>query len=257
MSSALYTLYFNRKVSEMSEDIYYRDFDSENPASSVAKIIVAAASRCALSMIRSLKYASEEIQDRFFSLLTPSVLWSFCLILVGWLIASVIGGAVGAAVNALLLAYGLYQIWEDLKAVWDNLKAWPVSFWNAKNDAELEEAAKQFAVVLGTGGWLVIEAVITHKAFKTVSRALEGRFKPPKASEREFQRAKERREQSKARQVLETAKAGAKARGAEDLARKAEIPTAIIVGGVAAVAVAGVLAWAASSGSDAGATREP
>lgn len=255
MSSALYQLYFNRQISELSEDIYYRDFDSENPATSAAKIFVAASARCAYSIIWSLKYASEEITDRFLALLNPSVLWSFCLILVGWLIASVIGGALGAAVNALLLAYGLYQIWDDIKAIWENLKSWPVAFWNAKNDKELEEAAKQFAVILGTGGWLVIEAVITHKAFKTVSRALEGRFKPPRGTEREFQKARERSAQEKARRLAEKAATGIKARGAEDLAKKAEFPTAVIVGAAVVLVTGGIVALAASSGS--GGAREP
>jgi hypothetical protein len=249
-------LYFNRRVSELSEDIYYRDYDSENPTSSVAKIFVAASARCAYSMIWSLKYATEEIADRFLALLNPSVLWSFCLILVGWLIASVIGGAVGAAVNALLLAYGLYQIWDDIKAIWDNLKSWPVAFWNAKNDEELEEAAKQFAVILGTGGWLVIEAVITHKAFKTVSQALEGRFKPPRGTEREYQKAKERNAQEKARRLAEKAATGIKARGAEDLAKRAEIPAAVFIGAAVVVVTGAIVAVAASSGGSGGA-REP
>lgn len=256
MSSALYALYFNRKISELSDDIYYRDFDSENPATSAAKILVAAAARCAYSMIRSLGYVSEEIQDRFLSLLTPSALWSFCLIFVGWLIATVIGGALGAAVNALLLLYGLYQIWDDVKAVSANLMAWPVSFWNAKNDAELEESAKQFAVVLGTGGWLVIEAVVTHRAFKTVSGALEARFKPPRGTALELEKAKGRREQSKTKRAAEAIKTGLKARGTEDLAKKGEIPVAVIAGAAAVVVVGGLITWAATSGSSGGA-REP
>lgn len=254
MSSALYMLYFNRQISSLSDDIYYRDFDSASPAISAAKILVAASARCAYSMIRSLKYASEEIRDRFFGLFDPGVLWSFCLIVVGWLIASVIGGAVGAAVNALLLLYGLYQIWDDIKAVWENLKAWPVSFWNAKNDQELEEAAKQFAVILGTGGWLVLEAVVTHRAFKRVSKALGERFKAPEGTRREFEEAAKRREQERTKlrqRAAEVAQTAVKLRGAADLA-KGEFPTGLVAGAAAVVVVGGLVAWAASGPSGAG-----
>jgi hypothetical protein len=95
-------------------DLFYRGYDPNARITSAAKHLSAAAARFAVSMVRSIPHLPDAAWAEFKRLLTVDALWSLCLVLAGWLLATVVGGLVGLAVNALLIVYGLIELWEQI-----------------------------------------------------------------------------------------------------------------------------------------------
>ena len=104
--------------------VFYRDFSVESPITTGAQHLSAAATRLALSIVYSITELPDAIWQQFKELLNPDTLWGLALVVAAWLIATIIGGPIGAAINGLLAAYGLYELWPVVKAVVGDLWAW-------------------------------------------------------------------------------------------------------------------------------------
>ncbi len=169
-------------------DLYYRESDN------IAKHYSAAAARLAYSMVRAIPNLPEAAWREMQRLLTVESLWALCLVLAGWLIATVLGGAVGLAVNGLLIVYGLWELWDEIKAIANDLKEWAISAYYAKSEADLETAGQHFAQALAGGGLTVLEVVVTHRAFRAIETKISTRYPPPKELQKEYERAVRQRE---------------------------------------------------------------
>ena len=160
-------------------DIYYRGFDSNSPISSAGKHITAFATRLVLSILRSMKHLDDAAYDAFMKVVTVDNLWAMCLILGGWMLSTLIGGPVGAAVNAILLYLGVREFYERIAEIYTPLKDWLSAAYEAKNESDLEISAKHFATGLANGAITVIEFVVLHKLFKATESKLLKRFPAP------------------------------------------------------------------------------
>jgi hypothetical protein len=239
-------------------DLYYRGYDPHAPITSGAQHLSAAAARFAVSIVRSIPLLPDAVWAEFQRLLTVDALWSLCVVLAGWLVATVVGGPVGLAVNALLVVYGLVGLWEQLKDTAGALKAWAQRAYEAKDDREMDAAAQHFAQALSTGGLTVLEVVVTHRVFRAVEGKLRERFPTPGWLDAQYREAVKRRgqgrraeEKTKARElagrVADVVTSGARYEGAKRAAD--DVPTAAMVVGGAVLAAGAVLtvAWALST----------
>ncbi len=185
-------------------------------------------------------------------LLTVESLWALALVLAGWFIATVVGGLIGLAVTALLLVYGLRDLWHEVERVWDALQQWFTGWYEATTDAELQAAGQHLAMALSTGGLVVLQVVLTHKAFKLAEAPLRRRFAVPEWLRSKYEEAtRERRRASEAAREprrnttspVDAVLLVTKAHGARELAK--DFPTAPVVAGVlGVVAATGVTWWA-------------
>lgn len=236
-------------------DLFYRGYDPDARITSGAEHLSAAAARFSLSIILSIPHLPESAWTELQQMLTVSVLWSLSIVLAGWLIATVVGGLIGLAVNALLIAYGLVELWEQLKATAGELRDWAVAAYNAKSEADLDLAAQHFARALATGGITLLEVLVTHRVFRAVEGKLRTRFPSPEWLETKYEQAAEKREAGrraeKARTALEKATdvvtSGVRYEGATRAADA--VPTAAVVvgGAVLTVGAVAVVAWAAAA----------
>ena len=177
-------------------DLFYRGYDSASPVTSGAHHLSAAAARFALSVVRSIPHLPDAAWEEFQRLLTVNALWSLCLILAGWVIATVVGGLIGLAVNAVLIAYGLIELWEQIQAVSSALRGWAVTAYEAHDDAALDAAAQHFATALTKGGITLLEAIVTHRIFRTVEGRLRDRFPTPEWLGKQYEQAAKLREEA-------------------------------------------------------------
>lgn len=236
-------------------DIFYRGYDPNARITSAAQHLSAAASRLALSMVRSIPHLPEATWKEFQRLLTIEALWALCLILAGWLIATIVGGLVGLAVNAVLIAYGLIELWEQLKAVGGTLAAWAQTAYEAQAEADLDRAGEHFASALSKGGIVLVEILVTHRVFRSVEGRLCERFPVPDWLKGQYEEAAARREPPKreparspsteiAKRSVEVVASGSRYAGAKRVAE--EFPTAAVLAGGAALALGAVatLVWA-------------
>ena len=162
-------------------DLFYQGGDTEER-------LVAAAHRAAESILRSPKYLKRAVAEELLALLSPHALWGLCLVLAGWFLASVISGPIGLGVNVLLLAYGLWDLWERIEELYGLLKEWLWGFYSATTEAQLDKAGEHFAKALSKGGVTILELVLTHRAYRYASGKLVEKFPVP---ERLKQRVKE------------------------------------------------------------------
>lgn len=243
-------------------DIFYREFDANSPITSGAQYLAAAAGRIAKSILWSFPKLPRAGYEHLKSLVNVNTLWSLCIVIAAWVLATIVGGPVALALNGLLIAWGLYELWEQVKDSLNELKLWAYFAWNSRNEKELEVASQHFATFLAGGGLTVLELLVTHRLFRLAEVKIQERFKPPDWLSREYEaqvRARELREQEKkatgkdkapARPVeraVELAKrtaSGARLRGMEHAAN--EFPTgAVVVGGVLVVLTASAtMVWA-------------
>ena len=128
-------------------DLFYKGHDPAAPVTSGAQHLSAAAARFALSIVRSIPQLPEAAWVEFQRLLTVDALWSLCLILAGWVLATVVGGFIGLAVNALLIAYGLVELWEQIQDVGHALRQWAVTAYEATTETALDDVACEFPIV--------------------------------------------------------------------------------------------------------------
>lgn len=236
-------------------DLFYRGYDSNARITSAVQHLSAAASRLALSMVRSIPHLPEAVWTEFQRLLSVETLWALCLILAGWLVATIVGGLVGLAVNAVLIAYGLAELWDEIKATGGSIKAWAQTAYEARGEADLDLASKHFATAISQGGIVLLEVLVTHRVFRTVERRLRERFPMPDWLKGQYEEAATRREKPKsestrakrtelAERTVEIAASGSRYVGAKRAAQ--DFPTAAVLAGGAALAVGSiaVLVWA-------------
>ena len=160
-------------------DVFYRGFDSGSPITTGAKHLTAAAGRLMLSMINSIKYMDDAALAAFLKVVNVKNIWGLALILTGWLIVSLIGGPIGAAVNALLLYIGIKEIYSRISEIYQPLKDWLIKSYEAKDEAALDDAGKSFATGFANGVVTILEFVVLHRIFRAAEAALSKRFPPP------------------------------------------------------------------------------
>lgn len=232
-------------------------FDAARPITTAIDILRAVAGRIALSMVRSVKYLPQSMLGAVEGILSPSHLWTLAIVLAAWIVASIVGGPVAAAINGILLVYGLWELYHQLSGTWEALKRWAQTAYSARSDSELDTAAQLFAQVLSQGGLTILEAIVTHRVFTKVSGTLSKRVARPEWLDREYETARRKigeRERDTASQattepprprraIVETVKAAATTAAGAGLAgppHEGSFPTAIVVGGVGAVVLLGV-----------------
>lgn len=177
-------------------DLFYKGYDPAAPITSGAQHLSAAAARFAVSIVRSIPHLPDAAWEEFQRLLSVNALWSLCVVLAGWVIATVVGGLIGLAVNALLIAYGLLELWEQIQEVGHALREWAVTAYEAQSDTELDAAAQHFATALTKGGITLLEILVTHRVFRAVEGKLRERFPPPDWLRKQYEQAASEREKS-------------------------------------------------------------
>ena len=215
----------------------------ESPVTRAHSALVRCAGRLVQSLIYSAQYLPSSVAEKFFGMLNYDNLWALALVLAGWVIATIIGGPIGLAVNGLLLVYGLYSLYEQLAVTWESLRRGAITAYEATNDEQLHEAGRYFAEALAQGGLTIIEVVVTHRVFTKMEGSIRKRFPTPEWVRTEFQRsqklARETAEQSSRLEKLTeaTKDLGDAARGrALAKAPQAEFPTAVAILGAVTVA---------------------
>lgn len=264
-------------------DLFYRGFDENARITSGARHVSAAAARLAVSIVRSIPQLPDAAWAEMKRLLTVNSLWSLCLVLAGWLIATVVGGVVGLAVNALLILYGLVELWETIKATLGTLKEWVLAAYYAEDDAGLDVAGGYFAAALSAGGITILEVLVTHRVFRAVEGKLRERFPTPDWLRKQYDEAAQKREarrkveepsrpeerperaEEKPRRTEESPKAeekknpaerlktaadtvasGSRYEGAKNAADDLPVAAAVVGGAVLVVGAVSLVAWAAS-----------
>lgn len=177
-------------------DIYQTDASDIKSIDGATAALARAAGRIVLSIIRSIQYLQPAAAEHVENLLSPASLWVLGIILAGWVIATVVGGPIALVINTLLGAYGLYQLYEQLALTWQNLRDWALSAYRAKNDADLDKAARFFAQAVTDGGLAFIEVLIAHRIFKSVEGNLRKRYPAPEWLKSEFEKAMEARKKT-------------------------------------------------------------
>jgi hypothetical protein len=105
-------------------DIYYRGFDSNSPISSATNTLRRLRRGLFCRFSQSMKHLDDAAYDAFMKVVTVDNLWAMCLILGGWMLSTLIGGPVGAAVSAILLYLGVREFYERIAEIYTPLKDW-------------------------------------------------------------------------------------------------------------------------------------
>ena len=241
-------------MATLDPSVFYREFAADSPITTGALHLSAAATRLALSMVYAITALPDAVWQQFKELLSPDTLWGLALVVAAWLIATIIGGPIGAAINGLLAAYGLYELWPVVKAVAGDLWAWLRTAYYADGEDDLHSSGKHFADALAKGGLTSLEAIVTHRVFHGTARKIRERFPTPEwlrktYAEQETKRASrkvdEEAQRRRNRFVEETASRTAAA-GMVPAARGAgDAMGGIVVGGVVVTAMLAVVAGAA------------
>lgn len=229
-------------------DLFYRGYEPTARITSAAKHLSAAAARMAVSIVRSIPLLPEAAWTEVKRILTVEALWSLCLVLAGWLIATAVGGLIGLAVNAVLVIYGLVELWKQISEAIGDLRSWVQTAYAAETEAELDIAAHHFAAALSKGGITVLEVLLTHRVFRKVEGKIRERFPAPDWLKKQYEEAARQRETKRkpVEKVAEAAMSGARYEGAKRAAE--DVPTAAFVlgGAVLAVGTAALAAWTMS-----------
>jgi len=241
-------------MATLDPSVFYRDFSADSPITTGAQHLSAAATRLAFSTVYAITELPEAAWQEFKQLLSPDTLWGLCLVVAAWLVATIIGGPIGAAINGLLAAYGLYELWPVVKAVVGDLWAWLRSAYYASTEDELHASGKYFADALAKGGITTLEAIVTHRVFHGTAKKIRERFPTPEwlrksYAEQESKRSSRRADEEtrRKRRTIEETLSGASTtvmvpagRGAGDAIE------GIVVGGVVVAAMLAVVVGAAA-----------
>jgi len=241
----------NNDPSFFSFDVnpFYRGYQLSSPAS-IAKHGGALIIRLALAFLYSIPHWPDEAADKLKELVTLQTLITFSVVVGLWVLS--LASGLGAVASAALTLYGLYAIWEDIKALMPLL----TDFWraarDAQNDADLGRAGAMLAPLLVGGVVTALEVLLTARAFR-LARALVGRVRPPARLRQAHDRAMaeleaKRRSRPKAAAAAEAVLAGVQAEGARTLRKDLDSihPGAVAAGAVAVVGTLGIAAWALS-----------
>ena len=230
--------------------VFYRGFTADSPVTTGAQHLSAAATRLALSIVYAIAELPEAVWTEFKQLLSPDTLWGLAMVVAAWLLATIIGGPIGAGVNGVLVAYGLYELWPVVKAVAGDLWAWLRTAYYAETEDELHKSALYFADALAKGGLTTLEAIVTHRVFHGAAKRIRERWPTPdwlrqRYAEQETNRSRRSAEEEsrRRRKAMEESLSGAAStvivpsgRGAGDAIG------GLVIGGVAVVAVLGAVA---------------
>jgi len=241
-------------------DLYYRWAPSFGngygpPTTKDAAVhLSAAAARLAYSMAWAIPNLPTATKQEFLRIVSVDSLWALAVVFAGWLIATIIGGPIGTAVNLLLILYGISGLWSEIKHAAAEAKAWALAAYEARAEADLERAGQHFAKALSAGLLNVIEVIVTHRAFRSIEGQIKKRYPAPKELQREFDQALQRgkakttgektvggRGVKAAEKILKTAEgiaSGSRGRGMRDAADEfpsPDFPTGLVVGAVVAV----------------------
>jgi hypothetical protein len=233
--------------------VFYRQFSADSPITTGAQHLSAAATRLALSMVYAIAELPEALWLEFKQLFTPDSLWGLALVVAAWLIATIIGGPIGAAVNGLLVAYGLYELWPVVKAVAGDLWAWLRTAYYADTEDELHQASRYFAEALAKGGITTLEAIVTHRVFHGAAKKIRELWPTPdwlrrgyteQETKRSSRRAQE--EAQRKRKPIDESLSRASSTVLVPAGRGAgDAIGGLVVGGIALATVLGVVAGAA------------
>lgn len=152
--------------------VFSRAFDPKSPISSGARHLSALATRLSFSLMFGLLALPDSVWEQAKALLSASAIWSLCLVLGAWLLATVIGGPIGLAIDGLIVAYGLYELWPVIKGIAGDLWDWLLISYYANNEKDLKLAGKHFADAIGVGGLAVLESILLHRVFRGVSKTM-------------------------------------------------------------------------------------
>lgn len=232
-------------------DLFYRGYDSDARITSGAAHLSAAAARFAVSIVRSVPQLPDAAWVAVQRILTVDAMWSLCLVLAGWLIATIVGGLVGLAVNALLMMYGLIELWKEIKATASTFKQWAVTAYEARTEADLDSAGALFAAALSAGGLTILEVLLTHRIFKAVEGKLRERFPTPDWLKKQYDGAAVQRNRP-LNQVVKVAAviaSGVRFKGAKQLASDFPVAAVVVSSAVVTVTAIAVAAWVTNEGS--------
>jgi len=232
--------------------VFYRDFSADSPITTGAQHLSAAATRLSFSIVYAITELPEAIWLEFKQLLTPDALWGLAIVVAAWLLATIIGGPIGAAINGVLVAYGLYELWPVVKAVAGDLWAWLRTAYYADTEEDLHKAARYFAEALAKGGITTLEAIVTHRVFHGAAKKIRERWPTPdwlrrSYAEQESKRSSRRTEEEtrRRRQSVQESLSGAASAVLVPAGRGAgDAVGGMIISGVAVAAVLTVLAGA-------------
>lgn len=230
-------------------DLFYRGYDPSARITSAARHLSAAASRFAVSIVRSIPHLPEAAWTEVKRLLSVDALWSLCLVLAGWLIATAVGGVIGLAVNAVLVVYGLVELWKQISEAAGDLRSWAMAAYAAESDADLDAASQHFAAALSKGGITALEVLLTHRVFRKVESRIRERFPAPDWLKKQYEDAARQRETKRnpVAQVVDVVTSGARYEGAKQAAEDVPAAALVLGGAVLAVGTASLAAWALST----------
>jgi hypothetical protein len=118
----------------------------------------------------------QRLGQRAMELLTPQNLAVFAVVMVAYVGGSAAAGPVGAVLNGIVGAAGLYALGKEILELAPILYKWGMTAWQAQTEAELEDAAGFFAdgiVIIGPDLVLLLfgECGISHAAQSSAAKA--------------------------------------------------------------------------------------
>lgn len=185
------------------QELFFRDFDRDNMISSGTKYLEAAAARFFESWLASGDYLEDTFYRRIQEIFDPETLWIMSLVIAAWIAMSIVGGPVGGAVNAVIFVIGVYELFERIKEIGNDLIEFAQKSFYASKRQDLEDAGKALADFFVLGGITLVETLVLSRAFKFARTAIAKKFPLPKTLRERFSRRKiERAERRRRREQL-------------------------------------------------------
>lgn len=163
------------------------------------------AGRMSQSIVRSWTYLDDATWLRAKEILTLENLWTLCLVFAGWLIATIIGGPIGLAINAILTVWGVIALWDIAGELFALGKEWALACYHARSDEDLEAAGQGFAKLLATGLLDLLQVLVLHRVFRSVRARLRDKIPVPSELAEAEQKARTQRERGKVQKAAEAA----------------------------------------------------
>lgn len=179
------------------------------------------ATRIGMSLIRAIRVSPAAFGKEALALLTVDNLWALAIVLAFWILGSIVGGPIGIAVNAILIAYALWDVPRIAEELGTSLRDGLQTAASAKSDADLDLAAAQFASVFATVGVGTFQVVVTHRVFLFAKPKLLKRFPKPAALENEHKASKTAVEKAESERKAATERKAESERQKSETERKA------------------------------------
>lgn len=232
--------------------VFYRGFEPNSAVASAARHLSAAATRLCFSILFGMLVLPDSVWEQAKGLLDARTLWGLCLVVAAWLIATMIGGPVGLAIDGLIIAYGLYELWPVVKQIAGDGWEWLRGAYYANTETDLKLAGQHFGDALAGGLLTILQTIVLHRVFKRVSKTMVEHIPVPEWLERHRETVETQRRQARESTPLERAASSVAARvmvpAGKGVGR--EFPTALaVVGGVAVAAGVATVVLLANAGS--------